>query len=228
MNKSKKVVISLGGSIVVPGEIDTGFIRSFRELILGYVAQGFQFYIIVGGGSVSRSYTKKASEIIALSSDELDWLGIYGTRLNAELIKIIFKDIAYADIVIDPTLPITTDKSVVVGAGWKPGWSTDYVAITLAKTVGAKQVINLSNVDCVYDADPRTNPDAQKILHTTWAEYRTLIPTTWKPGLSSPFDPIASKLAEESSIEVAIINGKKLDAFKNYIAGQAFDGTVIK
>jgi len=228
MDTSKTIIISLGGSIVVPDEIDVGFVRSFREHILSYVSQGYTFYIIVGGGKIARKYTNAANAIIALPKDELDWLGIYTTRLNADFIRLIFKDVAHHEIVTDPTQPLTTDKPIVIGAGWKPGWSTDYVSVQLAKTVGAKKVANLSNIDYAYDADPNTNPDAQKINSISWLEYRKLIPDGWDPGLSTPFDPIASKLAEELGIEVAIMNGKKLDNFKRYLDGETFEGTVIQ
>ena len=223
----KKIIISLGGSMVAPDMIDAGFVRSFHEMIVSYVSKGFQFYIIVGGGKIARMYSASAKEISMFSKDELDWLGIYTTRLNAEFIRTVFKDLAHDQIILDPTLAIQTDKSVVVGGGWKPGWSTDYVAVTLAKTIGSQRVLNISNVDYVYDADPRTNPDAQKIEKISWAEYRKLIPTEWDPGISYPFDPIASKLAEESHIEVDIINGKRLDQVKNSIERVPFEGTII-
>lgn len=228
MEENKKIVISLGGSIVVPDEIDVGFVRSFRELILSYVEQGYQFYIIVGGGKICRKYIDAAKSIVTMSVEELDWLGIYTTRLNANFIRFVFKDIAYESIITDPSELSKTNNKIVIGAGWKPGWSTDYDAIEFAKTVSAKKVVNLSNIDYAYDSDPRTNPDAQKITKTSWADYRKLIPAEWSSGLSTPFDPIASKLAEESNIEVAIMNGKKLDNFKRYLDGETFEGTVIK
>lgn len=228
MDNSKTVIISLGGSIVVPDEIDIGFVRSFRELIEAYVLQGYVFYIIVGGGKIARKYNNAANAIIKMESDELDWLGIYATRLNADFIRLIFKDIAYESIFTDPTEKIVTDKKVIIGGGWKPGWSTDYVSVELARTVGASKIANLSNIDYAYDSDPKTNPDAQKIHQTSWADYRRLIPDGWDPGLSTPFDPVASKLAEQYGIEVAIMNGKKLDNFKAYLEGAGFEGTVIK
>jgi uridylate kinase len=58
-----------------------------------------------------------------------------------------------------------------------------------------------------------------KIEQTNWADFRKLIPDRWDPGLSSPFDPIAAKEAESLGLEVAIINGKKLDEFENYLSG---------
>ena len=66
-----------------------------------------------------------------------------------------------------------------------------------AKTVGARKIINLSNTDYVYNSDPKINPNAKKIEKISWTEYRKLIPKEWNPGLNSPFDPIASEMAEK-------------------------------
>ncbi len=96
-----------------------------------------------------------------------------------------------------------------------------------AKTLGAKKVINLSNIDYVYTADPRTNPDATKIETIGWADFRKLLPEEWDPGLSSPFDPVAAKEAQVLGLEVAVINGAKLDEFEKYLDGKPFGGTVI-
>jgi len=96
-----------------------------------------------------------------------------------------------------------------------------------AKTLGAKKLVNLSNIDYVYTADPRKDPDAQKIENISWSDFRKLIPSEWDPGLSSPFDPIAAKEAESLGLEVAIINGANLASFSDYLDGKPFKGTVI-
>jgi uridylate kinase len=94
--------------------------------------------------------------------------------------------------------------------------------------VGAKKVINLSNIDYAYDKDPNKYPDAKKLESISWAEYRLLIPKEWISGMSTPFDPIASQKAESLRIEVAIMNGRNIENLKNYLDGGVFVGTVIK
>ena len=97
----------------------------------------------------------------------------------------------------------------------------------MTKDEELKKIINLSNIDYVYDKDPRKYPDAVRIEKISWADFRTLLPSEWDPGLSSPFDPIAAKEAEYLGIEVAIMNGKNIENLKNYLDGQEFLGTVI-
>lgn len=221
-------VISLGGSIVVPDTIDTAFLSSFKRMVERRVEEGHRFVIIVGGGKPARLYQDGLKEIGIDDNASLDWVGIAATRMNAELLRLAFGKLAYERVVIDPTVTPTTDKSVIIGAGWKPGWSTDYVSVVLAHALGAKHVANLSNIDFVYETDPRTNPDAKKFETLPWADYRALIPAIWTPGFSAPFDPVASAFADEHRIEVAIMNGKNLDNLEQYLDGNTFTGTRIQ
>lgn len=222
------VVVSVGGSLIVPDQISVPFLSTLRELVLNKTRAGLSFFIIAGGGKLARRYQDAAHEVRGdLDREDLDWMGIHSTRLNAHLLRTIFHEEAQARIVKNPTRRLSTKSSVVIGAGWKPGWSTDYCAVMAAKNLGAKKLVNLSNIDYVYTADPRTDPSATKIETISWSEFRKLIPSEWDPGLSSPFDPVAAKEAEALGIEVAIINGEKLDEFEKYLAGEPFIGTVI-
>jgi uridylate kinase len=221
------IIISLGGSIVVPELPDPIFINAFKEFILSEVKNGKRFVIIVGGGKTCRNYQDTLSKTINATVVDLDWIGIYSTRLNAELVRMSFADQAADEVVLDPSILPSFSKSIIIGAGWKPGWSTDYDAVMMAEQLNAKKLINLSNIEYVYDKDPRTNTDAKKIEKISWADFRKLLPDEWSSGLNSPFDPIAAKKAESMNMEVAIMNGRNLDNLKNYLNGEDFVGTVI-
>jgi uridylate kinase len=127
----------------------------------------------------------------------------------------------------DEVLDIPSSAKLVVGAGYRPGSSSDLQAIKIAIRVGAKRVVNLSNIDYVYTADPKKDPAAKKIEDITWEEFRKLIPEKWDPGISSPFDPVAAKEAQAQDIEVACIGGDDLLALRNYLHGESFVGTKI-
>ena len=228
-NDSRKdiFVISLGGSLVVPDGIDTTFLVQFKTLIERQAERGRGFVLVVGGGRTARRYQDAARALISLANEDADWLGVHSTRLNAHLLRTIFKEIAHPKLFSNEEDITAFDEPVAVGAGWRPGWSTDYVATSIAEKIGAKQVANLSNINYVYDSDPRVNPNAKKFDHVSWGEYRTLIPESWSPGLNSPFDPVASKKAEALGLTVAIMNGTKLDNFERYLGGEPFEGTLI-
>ena len=112
----KKVVISLGGSTIVPEEIDIDFLKGFRKLILKYVKKGMTFVLISGGGRSARHYQHAASKITKLNAEDLDWLGVHSTRLNAQLLRTIFRGIAYQRVIKDPTKPIDTKKKIIIAA----------------------------------------------------------------------------------------------------------------
>lgn len=221
--------MSVGGSLIVPNGIDTTFLRTLKQFIDFETAQGRRFIIIAGGGRTARNYQEAAAAVTDLTSDDLDWMGIHATRLNGHLLRTVFRDSAHRVMVTNPDdiLDIPPTEKVIIAAGYRPGCSTDFRAIQIAERVGAKKVINLSNIDYVYTADPRTTATAEKIETINWAAFRKIIPSDWDPGLSSPFDPVAAKEAEAKGIEVAIINGTRPEALTDYLDGKPFIGTKI-
>lgn len=224
---TKQTVVSLGGSLIVPENIDTIFLKKFHETIVGHLENGARFFIITGGGKTARHYQQAANEITTLTRDDLDWLGIHTTRLNAHLIRTIFRDDAHKVIITNPKVKETITEKIAVAAGWRPGWSTDYISVQIAKNYGADTVVNLSNIDFVYTKDPKKFPDAKRIKEISWVDFRKIVGDTWDPGLSMPFDPIASKLAHKNGIKVVIINGRNLANFNNFLNGKPFAGTII-
>lgn len=230
MQARETVVMSVGGSLIVPDQIDTLFLTSLKNLIEQQIAAtGRRFIIIAGGGKTARRYQDAAAAVSNLNPEDLDWMGIHATRLNGHLLRTIFRDSAHPVMITNPDdiIDVPKNASLIIAAGYRPGASTDLRAVQIAAHCGAAKMINLSNIDYVYTDDPRKNPEAVPITETTWAEFRKLIPETWSPGLSSPFDPVAAKEAERLSIEVAIINGEKPDEIEKYLNGTSFSGTVI-
>ncbi|MGB3850715.1 MAG: UMP kinase [Tunicatimonas sp.] len=222
-------VLSLGGSIVVPDLIDTQYLIHFKEFINRRIVQGDRFILTVGGGKTARNYQAAAEAVSGVDDEERDWLGIHATRLNAHLLRTIFKEQAHPLIAKDFDRPLPDfSEPILVGAGWKPGWSTDYIAVLLAERYQAQRVLNLSNIDYVYAEDPRENPNAQRLERISWGDFRQIVGNKWTPGLSAPFDPIASQKAQELKLSVAILNGKNIENLEAYLAGQSFEGTVIQ
>jgi uridylate kinase len=175
-----------------------------------------------------REYRDAAKEIHGtISNTDLDWLGIHATRLNAQLLRTIFIDIAHPRIIKHYEIILKIDEPIAIAAGWKPGWSTDYCAVTLCQDYGVKEMVNMSNVDKVYDKDPKQFSDAKPIDAITWGDYRKISGDEWTPGLNLPFDPIASRLAQENGVTVKILNGKNLDNLAKALDGENFVGSTI-
>lgn len=228
--KEKTIIISLGGSLIVPDQIDWKFIKKFKNIIEEKIKLGYRFIIITGGGKTARRYIEAGGKIGGVDREDKDWLGIHTTRLNAHFIRTIFKKYAHPTINKNPydlESFVKARESILVAAGYRPGNSTDYIAVLLAKQFEAKKIVNLSNIDYVYDKDPKKYADAKKIETICWDDFKKIVGDTWDPGANVPFDPVASKMAAKEKMEVAILNGNKILNFKKYLEGKKFIGTKI-
>lgn len=229
----EKVVISVGGSLIVPPTgIDTSFLSKLNAFIRNKLSENpeRQFFLVVGGGATARNYRDAGQEVIGreLTREDLDWLGIHSSRLNAQLLRTIFRDIAHPYIIKHYEIIRKVTESVVVAAAWKPGWSTDYCAVQLCEDYGVKTVLNLSNIKQVYSADPKKNPDAKPIDKISWEDFRKIVGDEWIPGMNAPFDPIASKKAQELGVKTVVMDGKDFENIGKYFTGEKFVGTVIE
>jgi uridylate kinase len=214
------------GIKMLPGEIDITFVGGFKNIISKQLDKR-RFFVFVGGGKICRWYQDALLEFGA-DNKERDWMGISISRLNAEVVKQSFDKLAFEKVITDPTKKVNSRRDVAVFGGWKPGWSTDYCSVVLAKNMGIKTIINVTNTDYVYDKDPNTFKDARALKEISWKGFRKLVPDTWTPGLSAPFDPRASKMAEILKIKVLMINGKHLERLEDFLQQKTFIGTIIQ
>jgi len=214
-------IFSLGGSLLYKEtSLDLDYIKNFCNLVRKYKEKIKG--IVVGGGYLARRFQK---ELSFLEPEDLDWIGIRATHINAEIIRCFLKDIAYENILTSyDEIPKT--KKILIGGGWLPGCSTDYDACLLALKLGIKTVVNLTNVDGLYDKDPRIYKDAKLIKDISWKDVKKMV-GEWKPGLNFPVDPKACELAEKEGITFIILNGKKLDNLEKFLKGEEFVGTII-
>ena len=227
-----KIIISVGGSLVVPnGGIDTAFLSKFNSFIRAQLAKNSnrQFFLVIGGGTTARHYRDAGRVVLGheLTHDDLDWIGIHATKLNAHLVRTIFRDLAHPYILKHYEIIRKVTEPIVVAAGWKPGWSTDYDAVLLCEDYGVKTVINLSNIERVYNKDPRKFKDAKSYDKISWPNFRKIVGDKWIPGINAPFDPVAAKKAQDLGVKVIVMDGANLENLKNYFNGKKFVGTTI-
>ena len=223
-------IISLGGSMIAPEGVDTRFLADFRTRITRWLDEDSarRVVLITGGGSPARVWQQAYRAVAERpSSDSQDWIGIAATRLNAVLVKGIFGDLCPDEVVTDPTAVFSWTGRVLVAAGWKPGFSTDYDAVVLAERFSAKTVVNLSNIAQVYTDDPKKNPEARPLGKASWAEFQKIVGLEWKPGINAPFDPVASQKAASLDLTVYVASGSDLPNLDKILRGQEFFGTVI-
>jgi uridylate kinase, putative len=232
MDNTEKVVISVGGSLIVPEDgIDSQFLQQLNYFIREQLARNKnrQFFLIAGGGRTTRHYQTAARNVLRhqITDDDLDWIGIHATRLNGHLLRTIFRDIAHPVIIDDYSVIRKLVEPVIVGAGWKPGWSTDYDAVLICKDYGVKTIVNLSNINKVYDKDPKIFKEAKPIDRISWDDFRKIVGNKWVPGMNIPFDPIAALKAQGLGLKVVLI-GRDFENIRKYFDGEEFIGTIIQ
>ncbi|MDR1972484.1 MAG: UMP kinase [Treponema sp.] len=221
-------VISLGGSVVAPDKVDEACLGDLTALVNRLLREDDKrrLIFVVGGGGPARSwqgaYRNLSPEFL---DEEADWIGIMATRLNAQLIKALMGDWCRQPVVTDPSQVGPLTGRVLVAAGWKPGFSSDYDAVLLAERFQASMVINLSNIEQVYTDDPRKNPGAVPIDRISWDRFRALVGDEWAPGKNVPFDPVASRHAAKIGLKVICASG--MVNLEKILRGERFLGTVI-
>lgn len=218
--------------ILPNGGVDFDYLKKINLFIREKIkSAGMRFFIVCGGGANARNFRDAAIAICGkeIEDEDLDWLGIHASRLNAHLIRTVFRDIAYERLIkhYDLIDKKVIDFSVVIAAGWKPGWSTDFCAVLLAEDYNIDSLINLTNTDMVYDKDPNQFSDAKPINKMSWDKVIEIVGKKWQPGLNRPFDPIAAQKAKEIGLKVINCYGKDLKNLDNILKGKKFAGTVI-
>lgn len=233
--RANTFVLGLGGSLFAPNKrrkgIDLNYLNKFERFIRKQIAKKRRFFIITGGGYVAREYRDAAAQAVGtkIADEDLDWLGVHATRLNAHLFRTIFRDIAHPWILKHYDMVDKKATSpVVVCSGWKPGWSTDYCAVLIANDYHMNTVISLTNVDYIYDKDPKKYKDAKPIKKMSWDEVIEVVGDKWEPGMNTPFDPAASKLAKKTGLKTILIDGRDFENLERVLDGKEYKGTVIE
>jgi uridylate kinase len=205
-----RAALKLGGSLLYDanGDILIEKIKTYADSIVTLLEKGHEFVIIVGGGKAARVFITAARELGA-SEAQCDWLGIKMARHNAELLCAALGDTVYPKIVetLDELETAMCFSKCVLMGGLTPGQSTNAVAALAAETVKVDMMLNATNVDGVYDKDPK-EPGAQKLDQVTVDELHTILSGGGtKAGEYKLFDPVAIRVVGRSKINTVIFNG---------------------
>ncbi|MFC0676158.1 UMP kinase [Brachybacterium hainanense] len=182
----RRVLLKLSGEAFGGGAVgvDPDVVSRIAGEIAEGVAQGIECAIVVGGGNFFRG-----AELSQRGMDRrrADYMGMLGTVMNCLALQDFLEQKGVSTRVqtaitmgqvAEPYLPLRAvrhlekGRVVIFGAGaGMPYFSTDTVAVQRALEIGCDEVLMAKNgVDGVYSADPRSNPDAVKLEHVTYAE----------------------------------------------------------
>jgi len=218
-----KIVFSVGGSLVVPEEVDPEFVRKFCSLVRE-LSSDHRIAVVVGGGRLARKYINAAGSF-EVSDEVKDLLGIEATHLNAMLFAAALGDKAvYRRVVSAADLG---GRQVVVTGGTTPGHSTDAVAAELAVKSEADLLVNVSNITGVYDSDPSANPNARLLKRVSADKLLELVsslPQT--PGKYALMDRLSVDTIRERGLKTLILGSDILN-IRNAVLGKDFVGTTV-
>lgn len=225
MVQKKIIVISLGGSIIVPDKVDYNFLKSFKKVIQQF-RKKTKILVCTGGGFTARDYIS-VLEREGVNAIERDLVGIEATRLNAKLVA-SFLGGCNAEIPksLKEVAVAVKANDVVVCGGLEVGRTSDGSTAAIAESVGADSFINITNVDGLFDKDPKKYPDAKLIPRISHAEFKKIMDKVKeKPGQHFVMDSTAARIAREAGIRIIILKGT--ENLENCLAGKQFSGTVI-
>ena len=222
-----KVVVSIGGSVLVP-ELDADRVAAYATVLESVVADGHDLAVVVGGGPAARDYISAGRDLGA-NEIELDQLGIAVTRLNARLLAVALDGHA------TPVPPEDHETArvalrrgdVPVMGGTEAGHTTDAVGTALAEYIDADLLIYATSVPGVYDTDPNESVDATMYDEMTARDLVSLVSDLEvDAGSNAPVDLLAAKLLERAGLNAAVVGGDDPEAVRRAIDGD-HDGTTI-
>ncbi len=221
-------MFSIGGSILAPDEIDAAYVRKAAGF-LSSLSEANEVAVVVGGGRPARRRISGAREKGA-SWAECDYIGIQATRDNARALADALGGRAVESIppsLVEAVESFTGDKILVMG-GTEPGHSTDAVAALLADWLKAELFVNASNVDAVYDKNPKEHEDAKPLKKISVDGLMELLSGQGgKAGEYPLLDDIALKAIKRSGIRTVVLDGRDTENMRAAVEGKAFKGTVV-
>lgn len=202
----ERLVLKISGKIIDPTNAPT--IKKYGGIVRDLHRAGHRVVVVVGGGPTARSYISCAREL-GLSEAQADIIGIEASRLNALLLAYAVGDEVYLPIPrsIEEFLRAWVTGKVVVLGGLQPGQSTAAVAAVIAETVGARKILYASDVDGVYDKDPRRYGDARRLDVVCFDEVQRFVRQSFEAGGYELLDPVALAVAKRGNVEVTVFNG---------------------
>lgn len=224
------IVISLGGSLIVPNKIDNVILNDFKYAILKN-SDKYRFVIVCGGGSIARTYIKGLeNENIKYKKYLQSLLGISVTRLNARFMTYFFGKDANKGIpheIKDVENLLIKNNVVFCGAlRYAKNQTSDTTAAKLARYFNC-DFINLTNVPGLHDKNPKKYRSAKFIPYINHKEFLKMsqkIP--FEPGQHFVLDQEAAKIIKKYKIKTFIL-GPDMKNLDNLLNNKHFIGTII-
>ncbi|MFX0077828.1 MAG: UMP kinase [Candidatus Hermodarchaeota archaeon] len=206
-----KLVIKIGGSLLFDEDeqFDITRYQGFANAIRQIKELGHNIVLVIGGGVLAKSLVKKG-KLLGANRDTLDQLGIAATWVCAQLMIATLRDVAYPTPIMseEQLANLQGDERLLILGGLRPGQSTNAVAAQVAELTNSKILLNVTDVEGVYDSDPKEFTQAKLLSEITIDQLRKIItPLESQPGTYPLFDNTALDIIQRAQIEVWFVNG---------------------
>lgn len=232
--KYKRVLLKLSGE-ALQGEqgygIDPKVISEIAEQIKSIVEGGIELAITVGGGNIFRGLAGAAE---GMEREQADYIGMLATVMNALALQEglerhgVFTRVQSAINMQEVAEPYIRRRAVrhlekgrvVIFAGGtgNPYFTTDTTAALRACEIGAEAILKATQVDGIYDADPRTNPDAKRFETISYLDVIA--------KELNVMDSTATTLCKDNGIPIIVFNLHKNGNIDRVLKGESV-GTVV-
>ena len=223
-----KLVLKISGKFFDEENINN--LIQLKNTVKQIINENHRLAIVSGGGATARRYIKIAREL-GVNEAHLDLLGIWASRLNAYLLTFILSDISYMKVPenVEEFIEKWESGKVVITGGFQPGQSTATVAALVSEAINADYLVLATNVDGVYDKDPRYYSDAKLLPKLDTLTLRKVLESSQsvKAGTYELLDPLAIKIIERSKIKVVVMNYKRLEKVLDIVKGKEL-GSIIE
>ncbi|MHA1729637.1 MAG: UMP kinase [Promethearchaeota archaeon] len=203
--------MKLGGSILFDenGDINLKLIKEFVEVIKStQKVKG----IVCGGGIIARKFIHTAREL-GVNESSLDLLGIDVARVNARLLISALGNDAYPVVVksVEEVQTASYFNKIIIAGGFVPGQSTTTVVMQIIEAINAKNLLILTDVDGIYDKNPKEFSDAKKFDKITIDELEKLILNVGEKqsaaGEYRIFDAVSIQIFKRNNFHIRLFNG---------------------
>ncbi|MEK6826859.1 MAG: UMP kinase [Nanoarchaeota archaeon] len=222
------IVLSLGGSLIIPDEINVDYLKQFKKAILKNTDK-YKFIVVCGGGSIARKYISALSKI-GMNDLFQSFAGISATRMNARFMSYFFRQNQKRGIPHTMReLKRYARKFDVVFCGaleYRPNQTSDSTAVEIAKKFRTI-FINLTDVSGLYNKNPKEHKDAKFIPKISWKDFNKIVDKIkFKPGQHFVLDQTAAKMIMKNRITTYIL-GRDMNQLENVLRNKKFKGTTI-
>lgn len=228
----KRVLLKLSGEALSADDciVNYKYIQKIGTVVKRCVDEGAQIAIVVGGGNIWRG-----RQSLSMDRTRADQMGMLATVINSLAIQDAFISVGLDTVAMSAVEmnvfaeqytkrhaveALESGKVVVFGAGTgNPFFSTDTGAVLRASEIEADVILMAKNIDGVYTADPKKDPNAKKLDSTTYDYILS--------NHLGVIDMTAASLAMDNSLPLYLFGLDDPENIYKVITGENM-GTIIK